>query len=53
MHLGFLVGKSEGERPLGRPRNRVILLTWFLEKYDGGVLAGFIWLRIGTNEGRS
>jgi hypothetical protein len=22
MHIGFLVGKSEGERPLGRQRNR-------------------------------
>jgi hypothetical protein len=45
-----LVGKSEGRRPLGRPRHR-----WednikmdLRERLDGGAWTGSIWLRIGT-----
>jgi hypothetical protein len=28
-----------------------IILRWILEREDGAVLAGFIWLRIGTGGG--
>jgi hypothetical protein len=32
-----LVGKPEGRRPLGRPRDRWrIILKWIFEKLDGG-----------------
>jgi hypothetical protein len=27
----------------------MIILEWILEKYDGKLRTGFIWLRIGTN----
>ena len=44
-----LVGKSEGKKPLGRPRRR-----WqdnikmdLQEKLDGAVGTGWSWLRIG------
>jgi hypothetical protein len=40
----ILVGKPEGKRRLGRPRCR-----WVLEKKDGMVWTGLIWLRIGTS----
>jgi hypothetical protein len=49
----ILVGKSEGKRPLGRPRRR-----WEdnfrmdeREREDGVVWTGLIWLRIGTSGG--
>jgi hypothetical protein len=48
-----LVGKSEGKRPLGRPRRR-----WedgirmdLGEIGVGGVCIGFDWLRTGTGGG--
>jgi hypothetical protein len=45
-----LVGKPEVKRPLGRPRRR-----WEdnikIEKWDGLILTGFIWLREGTSGG--
>jgi hypothetical protein len=28
-----------------------ITLEWILEKYDGKVWTGFMWLRIGTSDG--
>jgi hypothetical protein len=34
----LLVGKSEGKRPLG----------WILERWDGVMWTGLVWLRIGT-----
>jgi hypothetical protein len=40
----LLVGKSEVKRLLGRP-----ILKWILEKGDGMVWIGLIWLRIGTS----
>jgi hypothetical protein len=44
-----LVGKSEGKRPLGRPRHRWgIILKWILKKWDEGAWTGLIWLRIGA-----
>jgi hypothetical protein len=47
---GILVGKPEGKRPLGRPRHRwVDNIKIDIEKVDGMVWIGFIWLRIGTS----
>jgi hypothetical protein len=46
----ILVGRSEGRRPLGRPRRRYgrITLSWVLGKWGLGIWNGFIWIRIGT-----
>jgi hypothetical protein len=45
----FLVGKPEGRRPLGRPRCRLgIILGWILERWNGVMWTGLVWLRIGT-----
>ena len=47
-----LVGKSEGKRPLGRPRRRWgIILRWIFRKCEGVVGNGWIWLRIGRSGG--
>jgi len=44
-----LVGKPEGNRPLGRPRCRWgIILRWIFRKWDVGAWTGLIWLRIRT-----
>jgi hypothetical protein len=46
----LLVAKAEGKRPLGRPR-RVggwIILVLILERWDGVMWIGLVWLRIGT-----
>jgi hypothetical protein len=44
-----LVGKSEGKRPLGKPRHRLeVILRWIFRKWDFGVWTGSSWLRIGT-----
>jgi hypothetical protein len=40
--------KPEGKRPLGRPTRRQEV-KWILEKQNGVVCTGFIWLRIGTS----
>jgi len=48
----FLVGKSEGTIPLGRPRlgyKRNIKMD--LQKVDGELWTGLIWLRVGTGSG--
>jgi hypothetical protein len=39
---------EEGKRSLGRPRCRWIILGWILERWDGEMLTGLVWLRIGT-----
>jgi hypothetical protein len=46
----LLVGKPEGRRPLGRPRRRWVdyILGWILERWDGVMWTGLVWLRIGT-----
>jgi hypothetical protein len=47
----LLVGKPEGKRALGRQRRRWvdnIVLGWILERWDGEVWTGLVWLRIGT-----
>jgi hypothetical protein len=47
-----LVGNLPGKRPLGRPRRRwVTILKWILERQDGMVCIGSIWLGIGTSRG--
>jgi hypothetical protein len=46
----ILVGSPKGKRPLRRPRRKGVgILKWILERYDGMVWAGLIWLRIGTS----
>jgi hypothetical protein len=49
-----LVGKSEGKRPLGRPRHRWedgIRMDLREIGLGGGVWIGFDWFRIGTGGG--
>jgi hypothetical protein len=47
-----LVGKSEGKRPLGRPRRRwEDNIKMDLQKLDVGVWTGLSWLRIDTGGG--
>ena len=47
-----LVGKSEGKRPLGRPRHRLgDDIKMVLEEVGWVSWAGLIWLRIGTGGG--
>jgi hypothetical protein len=47
-----LMGKLEGERPLGRPRRRWgIIFRGIFRKWDVGVWPGSSWLRIGTGGG--
>jgi hypothetical protein len=46
----LLVGKPEGKRSLGKPRQRwVDNLRWILEREDGVVWTGLVWLWIGTS----
>jgi hypothetical protein len=41
----ILVGKPEGKRSLGRlDVNGMIILRWILEKWDGVVCTGLIWV---------
>jgi hypothetical protein len=45
----ILVGKPEGKRPVEvQDVGGWTLLKWFLEREDGMVWTGLIWLRIGT-----
>jgi hypothetical protein len=44
----LLVGKPEGKRPLGRLRCRWVDNIKILERWDGVMWAGLVWLRIGT-----
>jgi hypothetical protein len=44
-----LAGNPAGKRPLGRPKMRwVDNVKMDLEKWDGVVFTGLVWLRIGT-----
>jgi hypothetical protein len=46
------MGNPEGKRPLEKPRRRWwIILKWVLDRQDGMVGIGSIWLRIGTSGG--
>jgi len=41
------MGKSEGQRPLGRHRHRWrIILIWIFRKWNGRAWTGMMWLRI-------
>jgi hypothetical protein len=45
----LLVGNPGGKRPLGSPRRRwVNNIRTILERWDGVMWTGFVWLRIGT-----
>ena len=47
-----LVGKPEGNRPLGSPRHRWdIILSWIFRKRDVGIWTGSTWLSIETSGG--
>jgi hypothetical protein len=45
---GFLMGKPEGKRPLGRP---TMGSEWILGRLTEGVWIGSSWLRTGTGGG--
>jgi hypothetical protein len=46
----LLVGKPEGKRLLGRPKCRWMdKLGWILERWDGEMWTGLVWLRTGTS----
>jgi hypothetical protein len=51
MHTGFWWGNPEEKRLENLDVGGGIVLKWILEKYDGVLWAGFIWLRIGTCAG--
>jgi hypothetical protein len=44
MHIGFFVEMPGGNRPLERPRCRWEDIKWILERYDGVIWTGLIWL---------
>jgi hypothetical protein len=47
-----LVRKSEGKRPLGRPRRSLVdNIEMDLRDIGLGGMTGFIWLKIGTRGG--
>jgi hypothetical protein len=46
----LLVGKPEGKRPVGRQGlGGWTILGWILERCDGVMWTGLVWLRIGTS----
>jgi len=48
-----LLGKTEGRRPLGRPRRRwVVILGRIFRRWDVGIWTGLGWPRIQTGGGR-
>jgi len=49
VHTGVLVGKPEGDRPLGRSRCRwADNIKTDLQKVGWGTWTRLIWVRIGT-----
>jgi hypothetical protein len=52
MHVGYW-WESQNERAHweGQDVGGWTILKWILERYDGMVWIGLIWLRIGTSEG--
>jgi hypothetical protein len=46
-----LVGKTEGKKPLGRPRRSRDNINRDLQEMGCGVWTGSSWLRIGTGGG--
>jgi hypothetical protein len=48
----ILVGKPEGKRPQGRPKEGgIMILEWILERQDEALWTGLMWLRRGTTDG--
>jgi hypothetical protein len=47
----LLAGKPEGKRPLRRPRRRLMdnIRMDLVERWNGVMWAGLVWLRIGTS----
>ena len=51
-YTGFWWGKLRERYQLGDPGvDGKIILRWIIRKWDRGIWAGFIWLRIGTGGG--
>jgi hypothetical protein len=49
---GVLMGEPKGKNPLVKPRRRwEDNIKMILEKQDGVLWTGFIWLRTGTSGG--
>jgi hypothetical protein len=49
MLIDYWWGKPEGKRPLGRQDvGGWIILRRILERWDGAMWTGLVWLRIGT-----
>jgi len=49
----FLLWKSEGKKPLGRPNvDGWIILGWISRRWDVGICTGLGWPRIETGGGR-
>jgi hypothetical protein len=53
MCIQGLVRRPEGKRPLRRHRPACgsIVLKWIIKKWDREAWTGFIWLRVGTEDG--
>jgi len=52
VHSGFLWGRPEGNRELGRMGvDGRIILNWVSKKWDGEAWTRLIWLRTGTMAG--
>jgi hypothetical protein len=46
--LWIIGGKARRKEPLGRPRRRWVDNVRILERWDGVMWIGLVWLRIGT-----
>jgi hypothetical protein len=52
MHVGlWYESQKKGVHYEDQDVNGWIILKWILERYDGVVWTGLIWLRIGINGG--
>jgi hypothetical protein len=46
----FLMGNPERKSPLGKSRQRWIILGWIFWRWNGVMWPGLVWLRIGNVE---
>jgi hypothetical protein len=51
MHIEYCVNGRRKETTRNTKTGGWIILKWILERYDGVVWAGLIWIRIGTSGG--